>query len=84
MMRGILNIYQSLLFWTCKANNNFEEIVDNLNTTDDREAGEESHGTAHYPQHVLELHPLSLGDPVKRGRAKVNPHELKIGLKRKI
>ena len=39
-MRGILNIYQSLLFWTCKANNNFEEIVDNLNTTDDREAGE--------------------------------------------
>ena len=60
-----------------------DEVVNNLHSTDDGEAREESHGSPHHPQHVLELDPLVLGDPIEHGWPEVNPHKLKFGFKLK-
>ena len=62
---------------------NLKKVVEDLHTTDDREAREESHGPPHCPQHVPELDPLVPGDPVEHGRPEVNPHKLKFCFKLK-
>ena len=55
---------------------NINGKVDNLHSTDDGESGEESHGASKRRQLVYKLNCFVLGDFVKRGRVKVDPHEL--------
>ena len=68
-------LFSSLLlnYKICKQ---FGNIVENLHSTDDGESGEKSHGASKRWQHVYKLNCFILGDFVKRGRVKVDPHEL--------
>ena len=52
--------------------------VDNLHSTDDGEPSEESHGASNSWQHVHKLGCSVLGDSVKCGDIKINPHKSQI------
>ena len=58
--------------------NNFGRIVENLNSTNDRESSEKSHGASNCWQHVHKLCRCILLDSVKCWGVEINPHKLQI------
>lgn len=64
-----------LLFYVIQ--DNLQREVENLNSTDDWESSKEAESAADPSNHVGELHPAVLGDPVEYDAIEVDPEKLK-------
>ena len=73
------NLYVLYLFFVKSIleylEDDLDSKVDNLNSTDDGEPSEESHGSSNSWQHIHKLGCSILGDFVKSGGIKVDPHK---------
>ena len=71
---------QFLAIFPGKTDENLAAEIDNLNPTDDGESCQKAHSPSNSRQFRLHVCLLILGDFVKGGGSKVDPHKAKVGL----